>query len=173
THDQVEAMTLADRVVVLNAGRIEQVGRPVELYEAPANLFVAGFIGSPAMNLLPCALRYEGERAWASVPGAGMSEIAFGGGGRSGAETGTLGVRPENLKLCSPEQALVTGTVDLVEHLGEVTILYLDIGVDQPILAKFEKTQAFTKGDSLSLTAEAADLHAFDTAGSALQRLYA
>ncbi|HTN61699.1 MAG TPA: TOBE domain-containing protein, partial [Devosia sp.] len=89
------------------------------------------------------------------------------------AETGTLGVRPENLKLCPPEQALVTGKVDLVEHLGEVTILYLDIGADQPILAKFEKTQAFTKGDSLSLTAEAADLHAFDTAGSALQRLHA
>ncbi|HTN62598.1 MAG TPA: sn-glycerol-3-phosphate ABC transporter ATP-binding protein UgpC, partial [Devosia sp.] len=130
THDQVEAMTLADRVVVLNAGRIEQVGRPVELYEAPANLFVAGFIGSPAMNLLPCALRYEGERAWASVPDAEAGEIAFGGGGRSGAETGTLGVRPENLKLCPPEQALVTGKVDLVEHLGEVTILYLDIGAD-------------------------------------------
>jgi ABC-type sugar transport system ATPase subunit len=57
THDQVEVITLADRVVVLNAGRVEQVGRPVELYEAPANLFVAGFIGSPAMNLLSCSLR--------------------------------------------------------------------------------------------------------------------
>jgi alpha-glucoside transport system ATP-binding protein len=171
THDQVEAMTLADRVVVLNAGRVEQVGRPVELYEAPANLFVAGFIGSPAMNLLPCSLRYEGDRASAAVPGAGMGPVAFGGGGRSGTGTGTLGVRPENLKLCAAEQALVTGTVDLVEHLGEVTILYLDVQTGQPILAKFEKTQAFTKGDSLSLTADATDLHAFDATGAALQRL--
>ena len=171
THDQVEAMTLADRIVVLNAGRIEQVGRPVELYEAPANLFVAGFIGSPAMNLLPSALRQDGDRTLVALPGAAAGPIAFGNGGHQAGETGTLGVRPESLRLCPPEQALITGTVDLVEHLGEVTILYLDVQAEQPVVAKFDKTQAFSKGDRISLTADAADLHAFDARGAALQRL--
>ena len=171
THDQVEAMTLADRIVVLNAGRIEQVGRPVELYEAPANLFVAGFIGSPAMNLLPCSLRHEGDRSFVGLAGAGAGTIAFGSGGRTGNEAGTLGVRPESLRLAPPEQALLTGTVDLVEHLGEVTILYLDIGSEQPILAKFDKTKMFNRGESVSLTADIAELHAFDANGAALQRL--
>ncbi|MFK4808746.1 ABC transporter ATP-binding protein [Devosia sp. ZW T5_3] len=171
THDQVEAMTLADRIVVLNAGRIEQVGRPVELYEAPANLFVAGFIGSPAMNLLPCSLRHDGDRSFVTLAGAGAGAIAFGSGGRTDKEAGTLGVRPESLRLSTPEQALLTGTVDLVEHLGEVTILYLDVGSEQPVLAKFDKTKAFNRGDIVSLTADAAELHAFDAAGAALQRL--
>jgi alpha-glucoside transport system ATP-binding protein len=171
THDQVEAMTLADRIVVLNAGRIEQVGRPVELYDAPANLFVAGFIGSPAMNLLPCVLRHDGDRTLVALPGAKAGPVAFGNAGRETGETGTLGVRPESLRVSRPERALITGTVDLVEHLGEVTILYLDVQAEQPVVAKFEKTQAFTKGDKISLTAEDTDLHAFDASGSALQRL--
>lgn len=171
THDQVEAMTLADRIVVLNAGRVEQVGRPVELYEAPANLFVAGFIGSPAMNLLPCSLHHEGDCTLLTLSGAEVGPIAFGSIGREGTEAGTLGVRPESLRLSAPEQALVTGIVDLVEHLGEVTILYLDIGAAQPVLAKFDKTRAFTKGDRVSLAADVGELHAFDASGAALQRL--
>ncbi|MGB3339499.1 MAG: TOBE domain-containing protein, partial [Devosia sp.] len=120
---------------------------------------------------LPCSLRHDGDRTVVSLPGSGAGPIAFGNGGRPDGEAGTLGVRPESLRLSTPEQALLTGTVDLVEHLGEVTILYLDVGAEQPVLAKFDKTQAFTKGDKVSLTADASELHAFDASGAALQRL--
>ncbi|MBD8066027.1 sn-glycerol-3-phosphate ABC transporter ATP-binding protein UgpC [Devosia sp. PTR5] len=171
THDQVEAMTLADRIVVLNGGNVEQVGRPVELYESPANLFVAGFIGSPAMNFLPCRLEHQGERTLVQIDGAEQTAIAFGSGGRSGAEAGTLGVRPESLHIAEAGAALITGMVELVEHLGEVTILYVAAGLGQPVLAKLSKTQDFAKGDRVSLSAASTDLYAFDASGDALPRL--
>lgn len=172
THDQVEAMTLADRIVVLNGGHVEQVGRPVELYETPANLFVAGFIGSPAMNFLPCRLEFDDNGALAKLDGSAHKGVSFGSAGRSGHELGTLGVRPENLHIAASEaEALVTGSVELVEHLGEVTILYVNAGLAQPVLAKLTKTQDFNKGDRISLTADDAELHAFDAKGVALPRL--
>ena len=122
THDQVEAMTLADRIVVLRAGRIEQVGTPLELYNHPANLFVAGFIGSPRMNLLP-----------ARVAGAGQVAVGERRDGRSpcprparppaGADI-TLGARPEHIDVVDEAQADLVITLDLVEQLGGETYLY-------------------------------------------------
>jgi ABC-type sugar transport system ATPase subunit len=100
THDQVEAMTMADKIVVLNGGRIEQVGSPMDLYNAPVSPFVAGFIGSPKMNL------YPGEAA--------------------GERCGTYGIRPEHLRLTS-ENPRWTGTVRHVERLGADTVIYLDV----------------------------------------------
>jgi ABC-type sugar transport system ATPase subunit len=100
THDQVEAMTMADKIVVLNGGRIEQVGSPMDLYNAPVSPFVAGFIGSPKMNL------YPGEAA--------------------GERCGTYGIRPEHLRLTS-ENPRWTGTVRHVERLGSDTVIYLDV----------------------------------------------
>ncbi len=100
THDQIEAMTLADRIVVLNAGRIEQTGGPMELYNKPVNQFVAGFIGSPRMNFIPGAVL-----------------------GDAGAET--IGIRPEHIAL-EPEEGDLKGTVSHVEHLGGDTNVYLD-----------------------------------------------
>ena len=106
THDQVEAMTMADKIVVLNAGNIEQYGSPLELYERPANLFVAGFIGSPKMNFVP------GEAA--GEPGVA-----------------TLGVRPEHLKIGKEGEGW-PGTVSVAEHLGSDTFLYVDAGQARP-----------------------------------------
>ena len=117
THDQVEAMTLADRIVVLNAGRVEQVGTPREVYHNPANLFVAGFIGSPAMNLITATL------------GQGALNLPWGTKlpwpKAAPAEKVTLGLRPDRLSLVPAAQAQATGQVTLVEHLGDESILHV------------------------------------------------
>ncbi len=116
THDQVEAMTLADKIVVMNAGRVEQQGKPLDLYYRPANVFVAGFIGSPAMNFL----------AGTAVPGRG---IDLGAAGvvdvrLPDAATGklTLGIRPEHLRVIAGQGQGLAATVDLVERLGEMAM---------------------------------------------------
>ncbi|KGD87281.1 MULTISPECIES: sn-glycerol-3-phosphate ABC transporter ATP-binding protein UgpC [Rhizobium/Agrobacterium group] len=170
THDQVEAMTLADRIVVLNGGRIEQVGRPVELYDSPRNVFVAGFIGSPAMNFLPVDLVFEGDVARIARSGKPLPLVRFAAGGRTGCERGILGIRPEHMRIGTAEQALISGPVDLVEHLGEVTIAYLRLSDDISVTVKFERTRDLKKGEVLHLTADPADLHAFDQSGLALAR---
>ena len=121
THDQVEAMTLADRIVVLRAGRIEQVGTPLDLYNRPANLFVAGFIGSPRMNFLPARVSASGQIAIGSetrpvsVPSTGHAAV--------GADV-TLGARPEHIEIVDETKADLVITVDLVEQLGGETYLY-------------------------------------------------
>jgi multiple sugar transport system ATP-binding protein len=141
THDQVEAMTMADRIVVLNAGRIEQVGSPLELYRSPANLFVAGFIGSPKMNLV------EGAEA-----------------AKHGAHT--LGVRPEHIDLA--EDGPWKGTVGLCEHLGSDTFLKVEVeGVGQ-INVRVGGDVPLRHGARVSLAPQADKLHRFDTAGKAL-----
>ncbi len=136
THDQVEAMTLADRIVVLNAGRVEQIGRPMELYNDPANTFVAGFIGSPQMNFLSAA--------------------ALGAPGK------TLGIRPEHLEI-SREAGRIPGTISHVEHLGGETNVYVrtehhglltvrrfgehDYGVDEAVHLTPDPARAFAFGE--------------------------
>jgi len=118
THDQVEAMTLADRIVVLQGGWIEQVGSPRELYERPANRFVAQFIGSPKMNVVPCVAgdgRYRIEGA----------EERSGGPEASAVE---LGIRPEAIELVAPGAGTVDGVVDVVEYLGADSFLIVDVG---------------------------------------------
>ena len=116
THDQVEAMTLADRIVVLKEGRIMQHGSPHELYERPANLFVAQFIGSPKMNVLDCAPTGDGTL---DLVGEGRIDLAF-----SGAPT-RLGARPEHLRLVSPETGHCRGTVEVAEYLGGSTSVFV------------------------------------------------
>ena len=115
THDQVEAMTLADRIVVLNAGRIEQVGTPLELYRHPDNLFVAGFIGSPKMNFLPVLVEPVDGRS--AIRGANGKTIGSPVGGFHG--RATLGIRPESLRVCSPDEGFIAAELQLEEHLGE------------------------------------------------------
>ena len=171
THDQVEAMTLADRIVVLNAGRIEQVGTPLELYLDPANLFVARFIGSPAMNTVPCTIEAGGAAPRVTPRGgrtvAVPAKIPEGDKGKSG----TFGVRPEDLTLAAPGEGIFTGTVDLVEKLGEVTLVYADCGVPgEPVLAKLDGIADVKKGDAVSFGAPAQVLHVFDDKGAAYPR---
>jgi multiple sugar transport system ATP-binding protein len=112
THDQVEAMTLGDRIAVFNEGRIEQVGPPMEVYERPANRFVAGFLGSPRINFLPAGL--------------------LGAGAPAGAET--LGLRPEHLALTPPEGAALRGEIALIEHLGDASIAHVRCADAGPLL---------------------------------------
>ena len=144
THDQVEAMTLADRIVVLNGGRIEQVGAPTELYHRPANRFVAGFIGSPGMNFLPCEVTPDGGATLSGrpVPGAG---------GLPSGEEITLGIRPEHLVETAADSALLSGRVDLVEHLGEVTLAYLTTPEGRQVIAKLAGTREIAPGAELHL----------------------
>ena len=170
THDQVEAMTLADRIVVLNFGHVEQVGAPMELYERPANLFVARFIGSPAMNIVPCVIesaspdaRVKPEHAAVKVDAA-IPESAVG-------KKATFGVRPEDLSVTTASDAIFEGKVELVEHLGELTQLYVDCGFGgDPVIAKLDGNAAVARGSKIRLTAPTAVLHVFDENGVAFQR---
>jgi multiple sugar transport system ATP-binding protein len=142
THDQVEAMTLADRIVVMNAGRIEQIGTPMELYNTPANLFVAGFIGSPQMNFL--------DAAAIGVDGAK-----------------TVGVRPEHLRL-DPEAGDWRGRVVHVEHLGADTNVYLETEQAGLITARLFGEVRHEPGTTLHASAEPRHLYRFDDAGRAI-----
>jgi multiple sugar transport system ATP-binding protein len=143
THDQVEAMTMADKIVVLNAGNIEQVGSPLDLYKAPKNLFVAGFIGSPKMNLI------EGEPARRR-------------------EATTIGVRPEHLKL-STSDGDWKGTVGVAEHLGSDTFLHIHVDGIGQITARADGEFVVTHGDTVWLTPDEGKVHRFDDRGLAIR----
>ncbi|MEM8552635.1 MAG: ABC transporter ATP-binding protein, partial [Pseudomonadota bacterium] len=142
THDQVEAMTMADKIVVLRAGHIEQVGSPLELYRNPRNTFVAGFIGSPKMNLL------GGEEAQ-----------------RHNAET--IGVRPEHIDVAS--DGPWRGTVGIAEHLGSDTFLHVhDTGLAETLTIRAPGEVDLKHGDTVSLAPRADQVHRFDGAGARL-----
>ena len=143
THDQVEAMTMADRIVVLNAGKIEQYGTPLELYEKPANLFVAGFIGSPKMNFI------TGEAA-------------------ARQSAATIGVRPEHLKIAREGEGW-PGTIMVAEHLGSDTFLYIDCGVIGTLTARHVGELSLSTGDRVVLLPEPARMHRFDKEGKSLR----
>jgi len=170
THDQVEAMTLADRIVVLNFGVVEQVGSPMELYDRPRNLFVARFIGSPAMNVVPCTIegvdgeaRVKPEKHASVKVEATIPASAVGG-------KGTFGVRPEDLNLTDGDDAIFRGRVDVSEHLGELTLLYVDCGYEEPIIAKLEGNVPIKRHAEVGLTAPVAAVHVFDDKGRAFAR---
>ncbi|TIX90358.1 ABC transporter ATP-binding protein [Rhizobium sp. P44RR-XXIV] len=132
THDQIEAMTMASRIVVLNRGIIEQVGSPLELYRNPVNLFVAGFLGAPRMNFFPVTVdQVSGNSVTVSAPGLApiAVELTAGLSVEKGAKL-TLGIRPESIAVADVPSAgaAIAGRVRLVEHLGRETILYVDAG---------------------------------------------
>jgi ABC-type sugar transport system ATPase subunit len=171
THDQVEAMTLADKIVVLNYGTIEQVGSPMELYLDPANLFVARFIGSPSMNTIECTIEAGGARPRVK-PKLGRSvEVAADIPEGAAGSKGTFGVRPEDLTLTRGEDAIFRGTIEIVENLGEVTLLYVDCGdPGAPVIAKLDGIADVKKGETVGLTAPIEVLHVFDETGKAFRR---
>jgi ABC-type sugar transport system ATPase subunit len=163
THDQVEAMTLADRIVVLRAGRVEQVGTPEAVYERPASAFVAGFMGAPAMNLIPCRL----EAGAALLPNGGALPLS----GRSGSAGDIwLGIRPENLAWLPPEApaapAEFRGPARVVEPLGAETLVTLDVG-EAELHARIPPRRVRTAGEPVRLRVDPRDLHVFarDEAG--------
>ncbi|HVI88523.1 MAG TPA: sn-glycerol-3-phosphate ABC transporter ATP-binding protein UgpC [Dongiaceae bacterium] len=171
THDQVEAMTLADRIVVLKDGRIEQVGTPIELYKRPANLFVAQFIGSPAMNILTGVIERPGAPTAVRLGGG---EIALVSAKTETLATGVavnFGVRPEDLRIADDIDGgvLFEGRLHFIEQLGEVQLVYVDIGRgDQPLIAKLPGSLALKRGATLRLTADTINLYLFDEEGKSL-----
>ena len=147
THDQVEAMTLADRIVVLNAGAIEQIGAPLELYHHPRNLFVAGFIGSPKMNFLAATVTAcDATRVTLDLGTRRpvIAAVADAARLQPGAKV-TLGLRPEHLKDTSADTAQLDGEVIALEHLGSETYVYLACGNDEPLVIKSGVTSPLVK----------------------------
>ena len=161
THDQVEAMTLASRIVVLNGGNIEQVGAPLELYERPRNEFVARFIGSPAMNLCPGEIVETGEETTVKLrSGASIRSAVPTGAGQLGRAV-SVGVRPEHLTPADPAAAAFAGPVKFIESLGEVTLIHSEAADDELMVAKLAGVHNLSAGDVQPLTAAAADVHLF------------
>jgi multiple sugar transport system ATP-binding protein len=173
THDQVEAMTMADKIVVLNGGRIEQVGSPLELYHRPKSLFVAGFIGSPKMNVLDVL----------AEPGEGGLRVTLPGGGTlrlPGPSTPTpvparLGVRPEHLRLADDGEAVLAGTIRLAEQLGAETMLYADLDAgpgparSAELTVRADGLTRLRPGDRIPIALSAASCHLFDAQGRVIR----
>ncbi|MFK7860017.1 MAG: ABC transporter ATP-binding protein [Granulosicoccus sp.] len=153
THDQVEAMTLADRIVVFRAGEVEQIGTPLELYRKPVNRFVAGFIGSPAMNFLDASC--DGQTV-----SIGEKNVC-----RSQAPAGqiTLGVRPEHLNIDS--DGAFVGTVQVFEHLGGESFVHLLVDNGQTLIAKLDGEYQFSIGETCQLGIDPGKCHVFDKQG--------
>ena len=172
THDQVEAMTLADRIVVFKDGNIEQVGTPLELYKKPANLFVAQFIGSPAMNILSGTVVEGSQGSGRCRLDCGVClEIELEPGRLSVGDRINVGIRPENIQIAVEAETdpTFTGTIDLVEHLGEVQILYVDLpGHDEKILIKIDGDRSFARTNGIHFTTLKQDIHVFDAIGNAV-----
>ncbi|NNU78968.1 sn-glycerol-3-phosphate ABC transporter ATP-binding protein UgpC [Halovulum dunhuangense] len=163
THDQVEAMTLATRIVVLHGGGIEQVGGPLDLYERPANIFVARFIGSPAMNILDGVVTATGETTTVQMTEGGTIQVPIPSRAEDQGQQVKVGVRPEDLVETDGDAAVYQGSVNVIEALGETTNLYFDAqGKDEAVIAKLQGIRSFRRGDRVSLTAAPEKLHLFD-----------
>jgi multiple sugar transport system ATP-binding protein len=171
THDQVEAMTLADRIVVLNAGVVEQFGSPLELYHHPQNLFVAGFIGSPKMNFLEGKVAEGTNNAVTVVLDDGTRLVApVGANGARPGEKVTLGLRPEHLLAGGGGDAEITGKAVAVEHLGGETYVYLERGGADPLVVKTAGDSKARVDDLLPVGVPAAACYLFDQDGRAFAR---
>jgi multiple sugar transport system ATP-binding protein len=172
THDQVEAMTMADKIVVLQAGVVEQVGSPLELYHHPCNRFVAGFIGSPTMNFLETsAQKVEADSVTVGLPGGGSSvTVPVEGKGQRTGDKLTLGVRPEHLLEGGGADGQFGGKVLVVERLGGATFVYVSIEGDQTITAEIDGNSHIKVGDQISLGVQADTCHLFGADGLSLEQ---
>ncbi len=172
THDQVEAMTLASKIVVLNKGRVEQVGAPLELYERPRNRFVAGFIGSPSMNFVPARVEAIADRGiTVSLPGGAHATLPCAPSPARVGDEVTVGIRPEHLFEAGGAELQLSGTVEVVERLGDVSYVYFRLADGTALIARAEGTHAAQPGETVSVGSRAAHVHVFDGAGDALPRL--
>lgn len=161
THDQVEAMTLASRIVVLAGGGVAQVGTPLDLYERPENEFVAQFIGSPKMNLLSGKITATGEKTTVALDGGGTAVSNVPSSGDLMGAAVRVGVRPEDLVPANSDY-IFNGSVGITEALGEVTLLYFEPqGSDDPVIGKLPGIHKDLRGQSVKLTADPAKVHLF------------
>ena len=163
THDQVEALTLADRIVVLNGGDIQQVGTPLDLYERPANRFVAQFIGSPTMNVVPVTGGAGGvtisDGTVISLPHLPHT-----------AQAAELGIRPEHLDVVAPGEGDLTAVADVVEHLGSDTNIYVEVAGVGPLMVRRSGNIPARPGDRLGLKVLKDHVHVFAADGTALRQ---
>jgi multiple sugar transport system ATP-binding protein len=175
THDQVEAMTLADRVVVMNNGRIEQIATPQELYHHPKTRFVAGFIGSPAMNLIPCRLEQNGVGLRVRISETVSLPVPAAQSGRYQSLTGKeliFGLRPEHIteprRSDGDQEREFAATLDVVEPMGMETMVYFTVE-GQEVCGRVEPSSAAGPGEPMRLYANMDHMHLIDpTAGSVL-----
>ncbi|UCI08515.1 ABC transporter ATP-binding protein [Mesorhizobium sp. B1-1-8] len=159
THDQIEAMTMADRIVVMDRGRIQQVGQPLELYDRPANKFVASFIGSPSMSFVSGALKSADSKSWFETRGGRRLPLP---GKAARSDTVEAGIRPEHFVIGAAEDALAID-VDVVEPTGSETHVYGSVG-DDTVRAVFRDRLQVKPGDRLPVTVDPRNIHLFDTA---------
>jgi multiple sugar transport system ATP-binding protein len=172
THDQVEAMTLGDKIVVMHEGHIQQAGSPLDLYQQPCNLFVAGFIGSPKMNFMAgsvvdahaggvSVLLASGETVRAAVDGSGMQA----------GDKVTLGLRAEHISESRSGSEVFTGEVSVVEHLGEANYIYVSHEGREDVVIRGDGERHVAPGQSITFSAESTAFHVFDETGLARRRL--
>ena len=166
THDQVEAMTMADKIVVLSAGKIEQVGSPLELYHRPNNLFVAGFIGSPKMNFLKVQASTADGVAVVRLPEAEISIPTHGASVPAGDLT--LGLRPEHIDASGQGDVVIEATVKLAEYLGSETLFFVTLADGSELAVKADGLASEKPGQTLRLGINAKACHLFDKDGKAV-----
>ncbi len=157
THDQIEAMTMADRIVVMNGGRIEQVGTPLELYDHPANLFVAGFLGSPAMSFIDGAILKSAQGTHVRLSDGTMVQVT-GGSAPNGASV-TLGIRPEHYRIDS--EGPIRLVVDVIEPTGSESHIYGRVD-ESAVRAVFRERISAAPGEALQLSVDPEKVHLFD-----------
>jgi len=171
THDQVEAMTLADKIVVLQAGVVEQAGSPLELYHHPRNLFVAGFIGSPKMNFLPVTVAATDEAgATVQLPGGGTVAVPVQPGRVKAGDAVTLGVRPEHLR--PADAGDLAGEVMVVERLGGETFLYTQVAGSDMIVVQADGEIPTRVHDRIAVRLDPVTCRLFDAQGLAVERAH-
>tara|TARA_B100001063_G_scaffold87266_1_gene81153 strand:- start:304 stop:792 length:489 start_codon:yes stop_codon:yes gene_type:complete len=157
THDQTEAMTLADRIVVLDDGKIIQVGTPRQLYKNPANLFVAQFIGSPKMNIINCN-RLTNSFLGNITSDKNLEVIPH-----------KFGIRPEHIKVNSKSQSVIKGKIDVIEYLGADSFLFVDCEDLGIITVRVDGSSEFNLGEMLNLEFQTENTHFFDSSGAKLE----
>jgi ABC-type sugar transport system ATPase subunit len=160
THDQIEAMTMGQRIAVLTEGRLRQIGPPAEVYRAPADAFVAAFVGSPGMNVLPGAPEPERKR----VVGCGSLRFRMSMNVPGAVQ---IGIRPEHVTLGAAGEGAGDAEVRMVEPLGSDTLVHLDAGGTR-LVAKVPGIPALVTGARVSVQVEQANVHLFDAAGARL-----
>ncbi len=163
THDQVEAMTLADKIVVLKDGDVMQAGAPMDLYHVPANLFVAGFLGAPSMNFIHVSVD-NADAVSARVSGPALNGLGVGNGGRrfASGQKATLGIRPQYLRPVEAGSGLLNGTVVLTERLGSETVVDVRLNSGDKIIAALPEDTILESGDAVCFDFDPAQAHLFD-----------
>ncbi|SDQ76573.1 ABC transporter ATP-binding protein [Pseudovibrio sp. Tun.PSC04-5.I4] len=172
THDQVEAMTMADRIVVLNGGIVEQCGSPMDLYLHPLNKFVAGFIGHPKMNFMPAIVgRVEERLLHVQLKDGGTMSISVDTAGLTAGETVDVGIRPEHVRL--DENGPISMEVDVLERLGATSIAHGKVQGDAPFCSSLPGIADIREGSTIKLSVKPEDAYVFNSDGQAQQRLAA